>query len=314
MFVLGQENTLFYWLFLLIGGALALALGACRSRKAGLDKRRIALATALLPLFTAFFSHLCFCLVDVEYALEGRSAWFLLAFWEKGSMLWGGLLGAALALMILGGKQRAAMLASYAPSAAWMIAVFRLCEGLAGQGYGEYWYGESPLRRFPLMVYDPYYEEWAWALFMLEALVALILFVTPLKAKPLWPGESALLLCGLYAGAQIVLESLRRDEFLRWGFVRAEQAVSAGVALIVLLCYLRRAPKGKNAQKALCMGLYALMIAACVLLEFALEGRVPFLLWLDVDGCYLMMAGACAALCGCVLWMRRLAKGKECCV
>lgn len=160
------------------------------------------------------------------------------------------------------------------------------------------------------MAFDPYYEDWAWALFVLEALVALGLFVMLLKRKQTWPGDGALLLTGLYASAQIVLESLRRDEFLRWGFVRVEEVASAVVVLAVLVCYCVRAGRGRTLAKAACFGVFALMVVFCLLLEFATEGRIPFLEFLDVNACYIAMAGACLLMGGCVLWMRRICGAK----
>ncbi len=306
MFAIGQENLLGYAVAMLGGSAFALGLGWRRCAKAQIKKRKIILATVLLPLFVAFFSHLLYCLVDVEYTIYSYSFGYLFAFWEKGSMLYGGMLGAVLGLLVIGGKDSLKMLEQYAPSGALMIAVARIGEGFLGQGYAEYWIGESAFRRFPFMVYDPYYEEWGWALFMLEALIALCLFIFLLKKKVTWQGDGALLLIGLYASAQIVLESLRRDEYLRWGFVRVEEVASAVLVLIVLLCYCLKAVKGKGISKALCFGLYAAMTVFCLLLEFAMEGRVPFLTFLDVNACYAAMAGACALLSASVLWMRHL--------
>lgn len=314
MFAIGQENPLGCALLLLAGGALALALGALRCRRAGVPPRRIALATALLALLTPVGSHLLYCLVDLESALYGHSVGYLLAFWQPGGMLYGGMAGAALALCLAGGRQRARLFEGYAPSAAWMAAVYRVGEGLMGQGYGEYAMEETALCRFPFMMYDVYYEAWAWALFVAEALVALLLFAALLKRRPAFEGDGALWFAGLYASAQIVLESLRRDEFLRWGFVRVEELASAVVLLLVLLCYALRTRGQRRRAKALCFALFACLVTLVVLLEFATEGRVPFLLFLDVGGCYGAMACACALLAGCVLWMRRLsldAKGEN---
>lgn len=314
MFAIGQENPLGCALLLLAGGALALALGALRCRRAGVPPRRIALATALLALLTPVGSHLLYCLVDLESALYGHSVGYLLAFWQPGGMLYGGMAGAALALCLAGGRQRARLFEGYAPSAAWMAAVYRVGEGLMGQGYGEYAMEETALCRFPFMMYDVYYEAWAWALFVAEALVALLLFAALLKRRPAFEGDGALWFAGLYASAQIVLESLRRDEFLRWGFVRVEELASAVVLLLVLLCYALRTRGQRRRAKALCFALFACLVTLVVLLEFATEGRVPFLLFLDVGGCYGAMACACALLAGCVLWMRRLsldAKGES---
>ena len=320
MFAIGLENQLYYGITILGGSAFALGLGWYRCSKEKIAQSKILLATVLLPLFTAFFSHLFFCLVDVEYTLYSYSFGYFFAFWEKGYMLYGGMFGAVLGLFLIGGKDGLKMLEQYAPSGAWMIAAARIGEGFLGQGYGEYWMDESFFCRFPFLVYDPYYEAWGWALFVLEALIALTVFAFLLKKKKSWAGDGALLLLGLYASAQIVLESLRRDEFLRWGFVRVEEVLSAVLVLAVLLCYCLKSAKGKQLSKTLCFGLSVIMLVFCLLLEFATEGRIPFLMFLDVSACYTAMVGACAVLAGCVLWMRRLCNaqymtvGKERCL
>lgn len=308
MFAIGVENALACRVTLLIGAALALALGWYRAGKAGLPRKSIILVTVLLPLLAAFFSHLCYCLVNAGDVLYSQPFGYLLSFWQEGHMMYGMLLGIVLALLIGGGRRRMMFLEQYAPSTALMVVFARLAEGMVGQGYGEYWFGEENLFcRFPFMVYDPYYEAWGWALFMLGAAIAAVLLVVLLvRRKPAFEGDSMLLLLGFYAAAQVVMESLRRDEFLRWGFVRVEELLSAVVILLILLFFCLRSGRKQALQKALCFALFAAMVVFCLLLEFATEGRIPFLLFLEVWQCYFCMALACVVLAGCVLWMRHI--------
>ena len=93
MFEIGVENTLMAAVTLLAGAAAALALGFVRGRKNGLDTRSLVPVTLLLPLGAAFVSHLGYCLADLENVLYSHSAWYLLAFWERGYMFYGGLAG-----------------------------------------------------------------------------------------------------------------------------------------------------------------------------------------------------------------------------
>lgn len=307
MFTIGMENTPGVWIALLTGAALALLLGLLRCRKAGVSGGKTAAALLLLPLFTAFFSHLLYCLVQVDYILSAYSLGWLFAFWQPGYMFYGGLLGATLALLIAGGSQKGLLLEAFAPSAALMVAAARIAEGFLGQGYGEYWFDDPQwFCRFPFMSYDPYYEGWAYAIFMAGAAVAILLLIVLLLKKKTFAGDGWLLLCGLYASAQVVLESLRRDEFLRWGFVRVEEVFSGVVILAVLLIYAIRAGRGRGLAKTLCILVFLAMAVFCLLLEFATEGRIPFLLFLEVYQCYLAMAGACCIMAGCVVWMRRI--------
>lgn len=311
MFAIDVENRLLYMAVMLLGGAFALWLGGYRSLKAQISRKKIAAATVLAPLFALFFSHLLYALADLENTLYGHSFGYLFAFWERGGMFYGGVLGVVLALLLAGGRDGGRLPEQYAPSGALMIAVYRIGEGLLGQGYGEYGMEQPFFNRFPFMMYDAYNEVWAWALFVLEALVALVLFVVLLRRKPAWQGDGVCLLLGLYACAQIVLESLRRDEFLRWGFVRVEQVASAAVVLIVLIVYCVHAGKGKTLGKTLCFAVFALMVTLCILLEFATEGRIPFLLFLDVGACYGVMAAACAVMALLIVCMRRMGNARK---
>lgn len=307
LFEIGVTHPLASGLTLLAGAVCALGLGWLRARKAGFAPARLALCTVLAPLCAAFVSHLLYCLVSLPEVLYSHTPGFWLAFWQNGQMMYGGLLGVVLALLLAGGRKALRLMDAYAPSAALMLAFARVVEGLCGQGYGEYWYAESLLPcRFPLMVYDPYYEGWAWALFMAEAAIAILLFLVLITRKPAFEGDHMLLLWGLYASAQIVLESLRRDEFLRWGFVRVEEVASAVVILAVLILLWVRSGRGQTMRKALCVTVFLAMVVWCLLLEFATEGRISFLTMLEVWQCYALMAAACAVNALCVLAMRRL--------
>ena len=306
-FEIGVQNTLMTSLTLLAGAVLALLLGWMRGKKAGICPKKLALATVLAPLFAAFFAHLGYCLVCVADVIYTQPAGFWLAFWQPGQLFYGGMLGAVLALCIAGGADRLRLMESYAPSMALMTAFARIAEGFSGQGYGEYWYEENGFFcRFPFMTYDPYCEYWGWALFMAGAAVALAVFILLMVKKPSFDGDGVLLFFGLYAAGQIVLESLRRDEFLRWGFIRAEQLFSAIAVLAVLILYWVRTGRARAVCKSTVVALYAAMVVFCLLLEFATEGRIPFLVFLDVWHCYALMAAACAVSAACVLCMRRM--------
>lgn len=306
MFEIGTPNILSGSLMLLLGTILALALGWLRARKAGIPARNAALACVLAPLLAALCAHLGYCLACVTEVIYSQPIGFWFAFWQNGQLFYGGMLGALLALSIAGGKDRIRLIESCMPSIALMVVFARLAEGCFGQGYGEYWYGESTLLcRLPFMVYDPYYESWAWALFMAEAAVALVLFIFLLKRKPAFDGDSALLFFGFYAAVQVVMESLRRDEFLRWGFVRVEELFSAVVMLVVLILYWKRTGKAHLASKIACMAVFVGMIVFTLLLEFATEGRIDFLAFLDVWHCYALMAVCSVINAACILIMRQ---------
>lgn len=309
-FMIGETNTVMLGVTLAVGVAAALTLGALRAAKNGVRGGVVVAFSALALLLGSFFAHLFYCVVPWDFMLMERPLITTLSFWQGGYMLYGGVFGCLLAAWLTSrftGHKLGQLVDAYAPAGALMIVFARVAEGYSGQGYGEYLMEGSNFARFPFAIYDGYYEMWAWALFVMEALYALVLvFVVFRRYQGHKPGDNALLLIGLYAAAQVVFESLRRDDFLRWGFVRCSQLLSVIALFIVLLCYQLRAGAGQALKKSLIWAAYAAMIVLCLLLEFATEERIPFLRFLTVENCYQVMAGACVVMAGCVIGMRHL--------
>ncbi|MEG1471053.1 MAG: prolipoprotein diacylglyceryl transferase [Clostridia bacterium] len=303
----GQMNLYAHQALWLVGIGLCLWLGLYRSRKAGINAKACAVFAPLALFFGFFFAHLFYCLARFEYALYDLPAGSFFRFWEGPYMLYGAVSGCAIAAWLAAKLSKAPVLPfmdALSPAAALLIAISRIAEGLSGQGYGAYLEDGSAFAHFPFAVYDAYYEAWAWAVFVPAALVALCIFVVLLCVKRGKAGDKVLLLLGLYAAAQILLESLRRDDFLRWGFVRCSQVLSAVLLFFVLLCYFLRAKGRKPLKRALCFLGYAAMIALCLLLEFAVEQRISFLQFMEAGTCYAVMGCACMVLWACLLGMR----------
>lgn len=305
MFEIGVVRQEAAALTMAAAAVIALLIGALRARKAGIAPRRVVLCTLLLPLAMCFCARLLYGLITLPVTLPEDRAQALFAFWRSGYSVYGGILGMLLVLLPLGGQKRLQLTDAYAPALMLLIAAFRVSEGFCGQGYGEYWYEEEIFFcRFPFMMFDADYECWAWALFMAEALLALVLFVVLMLKRR--RSDGMLWGLGLYAAVQLLLESLRRDEYLRWGFVRSEEVLSAACVLAVLIAYALLTKAKSDRRKAVAFCIFVVLTVFCTLLEFATEKRIPFLRFLEVDGCYLCMAAACVLLCADVLWMRTL--------
>ena len=88
----------------------------------------------------------------------------------------------------------------------------------------------------------------------------------------------------LYAGMQIWFESLRRDNFMRCfgGFVRTMQLLSVVIVTALLIICLARSGKGLP-HKAFALALHALCAGGVILMEFAVEYKVAFLLRLSME-------------------------------
>jgi len=267
------------------------------------------------------------CLCSLGWVLQ--QGWgFFFQFTRGGFMLYGAMAGVAVSAFLASrgdGQEGKKILDAAAAPAAGVIAAGRLAEALVGQGFGRSildwfdpwqemsyvaWENPEILFRFPFAVQD-YYGDWNFAVFLPEALTALAIAVILFRAKDRRPGGITSLFLLLYAAGQILWESMRQDAVLRWGFVRVSQLLSALLILALLwVCYFPRRGSG-NEQKApsFIYRTIALLLCAGVIttMEFALEQKIGFLLWMRMDVCYVVMALACAMMVAIVLpcWRRK---------
>lgn len=269
-----------------------------------------------LPL-TLFSSRLLYCLICIDGFSRNGIA-YLFDFTGGGYTLWGAIGGGACAVLITAARTRqpvARIADALAAPSALLIALLRLSEGLVGQGYGWYiedWFDPESgmslfhpknyevLFRFPFAVQDMY-GEWCWAVFVLEAILAVGICVLLLKQPRASEGRTALQALLLIATSQIFCESVRQDAVLRFGFVRVNQVIGAVVAVGILAygCYRRSARPWR--QILLSVGGTAICAGIIVAMEFALEKKIVFLEWMPMDLCYTVTATACAGMYGCVL-------------
>ena len=225
----------------------------------------------------------------------------MLYFWEGGYALWGAVGGIALAAVIAAksrGQSPALLLDALAAPGALTIALSRFGEYFSGEGVGPY-IEDALFQRFPFAVYDDYYEEWKWAVFMLEGLAALIILVVLLR-KERKAGDSARLFLLLYSACQILLESLRRDSYLRWLFVKVSQLTAAVVIVLLMAAAAVRWARRKDERRMSGQGLLTrfLAVAASAGLIVALEFAADDKIWhaLPVWGVYGLMACACVVM------------------
>ena len=243
----------------------------------------------------------CLCRISMYLEIGPIS---ILKLWEGGYALWGAVGGACLAGFI-GAKRHGEnihrLLDVMAVPGALVIAACRFGECLIGQGYGPEMENEA-LWFFPLCVFRENYEEWNLAVFMLEGLYALILLGVLLsKRRP--EGDRAKLFLILYSSGQILLESLRRDSYLRWLFVRVSQLTAALVIALVMGFALAKWIKNKENRRFTpgawvgCWIAVLGLVGVCVAMEFSVDGKGKLLTDIPVPLAYLVMGLCCAALC-----------------
>ena len=222
-----------------------------------------------------------------------------------GAAFWGAVGGVCLGALISAkgtGEKASALLDALAPSAALAIGISRFGEYSIGEGIGPDVEAEG-LCFFPMAVVNEW-EEWKFAVFMLEGIAALAIFLLLMtRGRKLRDGYRARMFLILYSTAQILLEALRRDNFLRWLFVRVSQVASAVVLLgLIVFAVLRwtRIPRTERMpvkKLVLCCALFAAMIGAIVALEFAVD-KSPYI---SMGAAYLLEA-ACCAVIGICTW------------
>ena len=313
-FHLGPITVYSYGLVLAASAALAFALTAWRGKKQGLKPGTVSWFAVLSIPLALLIARIGYCLVMLDWLLD-QGFEFIWQFSRGGYMLYGAMLGGILAGALTAKITRqplGGILDAAAAPTALMISVCRMAEPLVNLGYGydiEEWFDpfeekcmvawEDPsvLFRFPLGEQN-YYGVWCFAVYLPEAITALVIFFLVLCAKKRRAGGKALLFLILYAGTQVFWESMRQDAVLKWGFVRANQLFSAIALLIVLILCWRLLPASQRKPSLFWKSFAGLLLSAglVMVMEFALEQKIGFLTWMRMDLCYLVMAFSCLGL------------------
>ena len=228
-----------YWLFLLLSLALCTAWLAVRANKRGMKLAPV-FTGVLLGAVLAFVVAKALYTVLLSSKVWPRYGWASLIRLEASEFSFiGGCLGMVLGMVIsarLYKIQPASLLSLFAPAGALMAAGARAAECfLDMQGAGTYVENEA-FARLPFAISNEW-GEWFLAVFLLEALFALIAAVVFAVRKK----EDAIVslrferVVYYLCVPQIFCESLRALG-MRWGFVRIEQ-VLCGVIIEGLLIY-----------------------------------------------------------------------------
>ncbi|HPF86704.1 MAG TPA: prolipoprotein diacylglyceryl transferase [Candidatus Limiplasma sp.] len=194
-------------------------------------------------------ARLLYCLLrweQIAYDWDGlfRGYGVIFAVSEGGFTVYGAFAGVALAALITArrtGQRFLQILDWAAPAGALVIALGRGAEILGGGGFGNV-VPEGGPTFFPFAVYNEWLGAWSYAVFMAEAAAAALIFIVLLRLerKPHRAGDITLLFLLYYAAAQLVLERLRRDDFLAWGFVLVAQVICAALIVFVAAAEVTR--------------------------------------------------------------------------
>lgn len=252
----------------------------------------LALFAASVP-FGLICARLFWCISNYQfYLLKPKD---ICRIWEGGLSLWGFILGFWLSVKLFSrriGVSAALSLDVFSAGLMLFISVIRVAEAFTGQGVGRiitYEFLVTPLTS----VYDSYMEP-HFAVYRFEAIYAFILFALTLlrqkrlkRMKQRTRGDLWRFAVGGYAMAQIVFESMRDDDYMRFGFVRVSQALSILLLLIFAFYYLFRLRKARL-LKAHAAWLIPLTLASAGLVIFQ-EFRVDAALNTEKEHFFMMI-------------------------
>ena len=276
-----------YALFMVLGAVMALFLARRRARRVGVTGDAVLFfAMAAIPLGVVL-GRAVFCLCRIVDVYDfGISYIFKLTYGGYSIMgVFAGVLLAAWLVRRLGLAAFTDVLDAVMPGLLIMLAMARFGEGSTMNGTGPE-VSAAALQFMPL-ARRGMYGEYTYAVYMGEALTALIagVYTQAMDRRP--RGETAGTALIIVCAAQILWEGLRRDQVLKFDFMRWVMVVSALTLLTILLLSLRRLdwPLG---GKALTLGGLFLLAGVVMAMEFFADGKViqTIPLWV----CYLCEA------------------------
>ncbi len=292
-----------YGVMIALGGALAIGLtmAVCRQQNKGMNSLALALVSGLIALAG---SHWLFCALRWSYILNDleQTPLALLQFWKGGYTMYGAILGGLLGAFVYARMTRRSPLSAMdaiMPGMTILLVIGRAAECFTSQGMGTYAVNEA-LRMLPFVTAN----EWGDAqlpVYIYEAIAAGAAFVTVavmLKRNKAPAGRAAENGLIIISAAQILLDSWRGDELIRFGFVRLNM-LAAGITLLVLMILrMRRAIQADGRVRPWTWLRLTLLLAGAamvILIEFALDKSA-----IDNTLLYAVMA-AMVLLMGCAM-------------
>ena len=232
----GPVSLRWYGVVLATAMAAGVWLATRVARRRGLDAFEMLKAAELALLGGLVGARLYYVLFAWDY--YGQDPWRILAIWEGGTALHGGLIGG----LLTGGAyawRRGLPLARYLDAAAPSLALGQAI-GRWGDFFNEQAFGTPTGLPWGLYISPPHrplpflQDQFFHPAFLYESVWNLLVFVVLLASRPrLAPAAGALFLCylGLSSFGRVWVEAIRTDPLMLGSF-RVSQLVGAvGVAL-----------------------------------------------------------------------------------
>ncbi len=273
-----------YGLFLSIGTALWLCLCGFLAHKRGVSIRTVLLTGVLSIPMGLIFARITFSLISLAYYLEtiGQPV-AMLYFWDGGLSMMGTLLGVSLAAWIVAKVKKVpygTLMDVLAVPAGVFLAFARLGEAYTTLGRGKIIENQWLQDIAFFGIKESWSDDVFHAVFRYEAAIAILLFIVMLilfyskairaRAKQ---GDLTLIFGALFGSSQVVLESLRDDGHLLWGFVRASQVISILLPVAAIVVFSTRLIKreGVSTKMVASWVLAVASIALGIIKEFDID-------------------------------------------
>lgn len=263
------------------GAVLAMLATAALGVVKGRSLVQGAATAALCGVGALIGGHGLYCLLRWGYIINdlGGTWSFLLQPWQGGFTMFGAILGG-----LLGGLAAAKLTQSgiadtmdmIIPGLLILLVAGRLGEMLTGQGMANYRAAEA-LRMLPFASTN----EWGdpeLAVYVYEALAGAAALIT--AAVLLWQrkpaGRAAECALAIVSAYQLMLDSMRGDELIRFGFVCLNMIAAAAVLVFIIATRIIRRVRA-NGWKPWDTWRIVLLLAGAgivIAVEFALDGKI----------------------------------------
>ncbi|NLB37763.1 MAG: hypothetical protein GX810_00750 [Clostridiales bacterium] len=271
---LSGRNVYLYGIWVASGLLACGLLLISRARASERTKDAAFLSLVCAPLLGLLGARLLFAVADSTFR-EVLSVKNLLDLSTGGFAMYGALLGACVGIWLssrVAGVKARHMLDLAAPSLLLFVGFARIGEGYTSIGTGKPVLSGA-LRGTVLTVADEYGDY--LRTYALEAVVAFVLFVVVLWLcrKPRRTGDLFLLTALLYGVTQTLMESLRNDRHLDFGFVGLQHVLSAMLfGAVLVYAAIRWLRQGRPRLLAM-VTLVSLpvLVGLVIALEFAID-------------------------------------------
>lgn len=267
-----------YSVYVAVGAALALALAALVRRLQGRCPMEGVALGLVSGAFALVCSHLLFCAVRWGYIMNdlGGSAAFLVTLWEGGYTMYGAILGGILGAFVFARVKKLPVMPALdatVPGMMLLVAAGRFAEQFTLQGMASYRAAEA-LNMLPFAGTgewgDPMLRVYAYEVIVAFAAFAVSMWLVARKAPVGRAAENGLIVLSTW---QIMMESWRGDELIKFGFVCLNMLMAAAVLVAILVPRIVRTVKTQG-WKAWSIARIALFLAAVgivIAIEFALD-------------------------------------------